>query len=101
MAARQPAQGCIILIPACAWGQARKKIAQAKVVAPRTVLAILDEAMQTYGGAGLSQDTPLAKLYAQTRTLRLADGPDAVHLASIGKLELKEAAQAARPRSKL
>ena len=46
--------------------------------------------------AGLCQDTPLAKLYAQVRTLRLADGPDAVHLASIGKLELKEAAQAGR-----
>ena len=44
--------------------------------------------------AGLSQDTPLAKLYAQVRTLRLADGPDAVHLASIGKLELKESAAA-------
>ena len=39
---------------------------------------------------GLCQDFPLARLYAQTRTLRLADGPDAVHLASIGKLELKE-----------
>lgn len=68
--------------------QARKKIAQAKVAAPNAVLRIIDEAVQAHGGAGVSQDTVLARLWAGARTLRLADGPDAVHLASIGKLEL-------------
>ncbi|KAK9800301.1 hypothetical protein WJX73_008428 [Symbiochloris irregularis] len=68
---------------------ARKKIAQAKVAAPNAVQRIIDEAVQVHGAAGVSQDTILARLWAAVRTLRLADGPDAVHLAAIAKLELK------------
>jgi acyl-CoA dehydrogenase len=59
------------------------------VLAPSVVLAILDAAIQVHGGAGVSGDTPLAQLYAEARTLRLADGPDDVHLASLGRDELK------------
>ena len=68
--------------------QARGKIAAAKVLAPTTVLAVLDAAIQAHGGAGVSDDTPLARLWAGARTLRIADGPDDVHLISIAKLEL-------------
>jgi Acyl-CoA dehydrogenase, C-terminal domain len=60
-----------------------------QVLAPSVVLAILDAAIQVHGGAGVSGDTPLAQLYAEARTLRLADGPDDVHLASLGRDELK------------
>jgi acyl-CoA dehydrogenase len=70
------------------WGQARGKIAAAKVLAPRTTLAVIDSAIQVYGGAGVSGGTPLARMYAGARTLRIADGPDDVHLAMIAKLEL-------------
>ena len=55
--------------------QARGKIAAAKVLAPAAALAALDAAMQVHGGAGVSDDTPLARLYAGVRTLRIADGP--------------------------
>lgn len=65
------------------------------MLAPSTVLGVLDAAMQTHGGAGVSDDTPLARLWAGARTLRIADGPDDVHLISIAKLEL------ARRQSKL
>ena len=75
--------------------QARGKIAIAKVLAPNTVLKVIDQAIQVHGGAGVSDDFPLARLYAQARTLRLADGPDDVHLASIAKLELARLAQPA------
>ncbi|EIE24888.1 acyl-CoA dehydrogenase NM domain-like protein [Coccomyxa subellipsoidea C-169] len=68
--------------------QARGKIAAAKVLAPSTVLAVLDAAIQAHGGAGVSEDVPLARLWAGARTLRIADGPDDVHLISIAKLEL-------------
>ncbi|CAL8464134.1 g3669 [Coccomyxa elongata] len=68
--------------------QARGKIAAAKVLAPTTVLAVLDAAIQAHGGAGVSDDVPLARLWAGARTLRIADGPDDVHLISIAKLEL-------------
>ena len=68
------------------------------MLAPSVVLAILDAAMQVHGAAGVSADTPLAQLYAEARTLRLADGPDDVHLASLGRDELKKYAAA---RSKL
>ena len=68
--------------------QARGKIAAAKVLAPSTVLSVLDAAIQAHGGAGVSDDVPLARLWAGARTLRIADGPDDVHLISIAKLEL-------------
>lgn len=69
--------------------KARFKIAQAKALAPTTVLTILDRAIQVYGGAGVSDDVPLAMMYGSARTLRLADGPDVVHLETIAKGELK------------
>jgi len=67
---------------------AKSEIAQIKVVAPRMALRVLDRAIQSHGGAGVSDDFPLAKAWAHARTLRLADGPDEVHLESIAKIEL-------------
>jgi acyl-CoA dehydrogenase len=78
---------------------ARGEIAMIKVVAPNVTLRVLDRAMQAHGGAGVSQDTFLAAAWASVRTLRLADGPDEVHMESIAKVELgkwqKPAKQAA------
>ncbi|WP_420593542.1 acyl-CoA dehydrogenase family protein [Deinococcus sp.] len=68
---------------------ARSQIAAIKVVAPNVALAVIDRAIQVFGGAGVSGDTPLAQMYAQARTLRLADGPDIVHLETVAKMELK------------
>jgi alkylation response protein AidB-like acyl-CoA dehydrogenase len=58
----------------------RQEIAMIKVVAPRVAQKVLDEAIQLFGAAGVGQDHSLAYLFAQIRTLRIADGPDAVHL---------------------
>jgi len=69
---------------------ARTEIAMIKVLAPRTALNVLDRAIQAHGGAGVSQDTFLAAAWANVRTLRLADGPDEVHLESIAKWELQK-----------
>jgi acyl-CoA dehydrogenase len=67
---------------------ARTEIAMIKVVAPNVALRVLDRAIQAHGGAGVSQDTFLAAAWASVRTLRIADGPDEVHLESIAKWEL-------------
>jgi len=67
---------------------ARSEIAMIKVVAPNVALRVLDRAIQAHGGAGVSQDTFLASAWAMVRTLRLADGPDEVHVESIAKWEL-------------
>ncbi len=67
---------------------ARSAIAMIKVVAPNVALRVLDRAIQAHGAAGVSQDTFLAYAWASARTLRLADGPDEVHLETIAKLEL-------------
>ncbi len=67
---------------------ARAEIAMIKVVAPNVALRVLDRAIQAHGGAGVSQDFPLAAAWANSRTLRLADGPDEVHLEAIAKYEL-------------
>jgi len=67
---------------------ARAEIAMIKVIAPNMACQIIDWAMQAHGGAGISQVTPLANMYAHQRTLRFADGPDEVHRAAIAKLEL-------------
>ena len=67
---------------------ARSEIAQIKVVAPNVALKVIDRAIQIHGGAGVSADFPLAYMYAMQRTLRLADGPDEVHRAAIGKYEI-------------
>ncbi len=64
-------------------------ISQIKVAAPNMALKVIDEAMQMHGGTGVSQDTPLAAMYAGMRTLRFADGPDAVHRMQVARKELK------------
>jgi acyl-CoA dehydrogenase len=69
---------------------ARAEIAMIKVVAPNMALLVLDRAIQAHGGAGVSQDFHLAHAWANTRTLRLADGPDEVHRDAVGKYELKK-----------
>jgi acyl-CoA dehydrogenase len=70
--------------------EARSEIAQIKVVAPNATLRVLDRTIQAFGGAGVSGDTPLATFWAESRILRLADGPDEVHRAAVAKLELKK-----------
>ena len=67
---------------------AKSEIAQIKVIAPNVALNVIDRAIQIHGGAGVSGDFPLAYMYAMQRTLRLADGPDEVHRAAVGKFEL-------------
>lgn len=68
---------------------ARAEIAMIKVVAPNVALKVLDWAIQVHGAAGVSDDFPLAYAWANQRTLRLADGPDEVHVNAIAKLELR------------
>ncbi|KAG6027613.1 hypothetical protein E4U19_001942 [Claviceps sp. Clav32 group G5] len=75
--------------------KALKEIAQAKVLIPQTALTVIDRAIQSYGGAGVCQDTPLASSWAGIRTLRLADGPDEVHLQQMGRNENKRGKEAA------
>lgn len=70
--------------------EARAEIAMIKVIAPNTALRVLDRAIQAHGGAGVSDDFPLAHFWASARTLRLADGPDEVHRAQVARLELKK-----------
>jgi acyl-CoA dehydrogenase len=67
---------------------ARSEIAAIKVVAPRMLCEVIDTAIQVHGGAGVSDDFPLASLYAHARTLRIADGPDDVHLRTVARQEL-------------
>jgi len=68
---------------------ARKEIAAIKVAVPQMAERIVDHAIQSYGGAGVSQDSPLAAMYAGIRTLRIVDGPDEVHIRDIARLEIK------------
>ena len=68
---------------------ARTEIAAIKVAAPRAALFVLEKAVQAHGAAGVSGETPLAEMWAQLRTLRLADGPDEVHLRSLAREELR------------
>jgi acyl-CoA dehydrogenase len=68
---------------------ARKEIAAIKVAVPQMAERIIDHAIQSYGGAGVSQDSPLAAMYAGIRTLRIVDGPDEVHIRDIARLEIK------------
>jgi len=68
---------------------ARKEIAMIKAVVPQMALKVIDRAIQTHGGGGVSDDYPLAQFWIYARSLRLADGPDEVHLESIAKMELE------------
>ena len=68
---------------------AMTEIQAIKIAVPRAVQQIVDRAIQLHGGAGVSSDTPLAELYAGVRSLRIADGPDEVHLASLGRAQLR------------
>jgi acyl-CoA dehydrogenase len=80
---------------------ARVEIAAIKVAAPQVALRIVDRAIQVHGGGGVSDDFPLANMYAQLRTLRMADGPDEVHKRTIARRELgkydRESAQTTEP----
>jgi len=67
---------------------ARSEIAAIKVIAPRTCLNVIDRAIQVHGGGGVSDDFPLASMWAHARTLRIADGPDDVHIRSVARQEL-------------
>ena len=92
--ARTNIEMCRLLVLKAAWmmdevgaKNAKSEIAQIKVAAPRMALQVIDDAIQAFGGAGVSGDTPLAELYATVRTLRIADGPDEVHNRTIARLE--------------
>jgi acyl-CoA dehydrogenase len=78
---------------------ARTEIQEIKIVVPQTVEWILDKAIQAHGGAGVSQDLPLAGLWTAARSLRLADGPDEVHERSLARRELRRYTDPAPPRS--
>ena len=67
---------------------ARTEIAAIKVIAPRVALAVIDRAIQVHGGGGVCDDFPLAAMYAGMRTLRIADGPDEVHVRTVARQEL-------------
>ena len=67
---------------------ARSEIAAIKVIAPRVCLNVIDRAIQVHGGGGVSDDFPLASMWAHARTLRIADGPDDVHIRSVARQEL-------------
>jgi acyl-CoA dehydrogenase len=70
---------------------ALKEISEAKILVPSMLCKILDSAIQIYGGAGVSQDTPLAYMWASARTMRLVDGPDEVHMLQLGRRESRRA----------
>ena len=69
---------------------AKNEIAEIKVVAPTMALKVIDRAVQVHGGGGVTEDFPLARMWAHMRTLRLADGPDEVHKRSIARNEIKK-----------
>nr|WP_026926478.1 acyl-CoA dehydrogenase family protein [Granulicoccus phenolivorans] len=70
--------------------RAATEIAAIKVVAPRTARRVLDRAIQAHGGLGVTEDVPLARMWASARILGIADGPDEVHLRSVARVELKK-----------
>lgn len=88
--AREQVLRCATTMDARGNAAARKEIAAIKVTAPSMACDVIDRAIQVHGGAGLSQDTPLARMYAGARSLRVADGPDEVHLMSVARHELED-----------
>lgn len=93
--ARNEIEQARLLVLKCAWmmdnfgnKEARKEIAMIKAVVPPMALKIIDRAIQAHGAAGVCQDTPLANFWIVARMLRIADGPDEVHLESIAKMEI-------------
>ncbi|MBX9614872.1 MAG: acyl-CoA dehydrogenase family protein [Caulobacteraceae bacterium] len=92
--ARTNIEMCRLMVLKAAWmidqagaKNAKSEIAQIKVAAPRMALQVIDDAIQAFGGAGVSGDTVLAEMYATVRTLRIADGPDEVHNRTIARME--------------
>jgi acyl-CoA dehydrogenase len=77
--------------------EARVWVSAVKAMVPERVCKIIDEAMQMHGASGISQWTPLARLYASQRTLRLADGPDEVHWHVVGRAEIARFEEEAAP----
>jgi acyl-CoA dehydrogenase len=69
---------------------ARNEIAMIKAVVPQMALKIIDRAIQVHGGGGVSQDFPLTNFWIYARSLRLADGPDEVHIESVAKNEVRK-----------
>ena len=75
---------------------AKGESAMIKVVAPNVACDVIDMAIQAHGGGGVTTDFGLARAWARTRTMRIADGPDEVHRSQIAKLELRRQAAATR-----
>jgi len=71
--------------------RAMKEIGMAKIVVPSMAIGVLDRVIQAHGAGGICQDFPLARMWAGLRTLRIADGPDEVHIAQLGRNENKRA----------
>jgi len=99
--ARTNIEMCRLLVLKAAWmmdqagaKNARSEIAQIKVAAPAMALKVIDDAIQAFGGAGVSGDTDLAAMYAMIRTLRIADGPDEVHNRTIARMEFAKHGEA-------
>jgi len=87
---------CRLLVMKAAWKmdtvgnkEARQEIGMIKVAAPKMALDVIDRALQLHGGAGMSDDFPIAYMAAHTRAMRLFDGPDEVHRQQIARIELK------------
>jgi acyl-CoA dehydrogenase len=80
--------------------QARDQIASIKVAVPAMTFRVVDRAVQVFGGAGLSEDYVLAQMLAGLRSLRIADGPDAVHQRTVARLQVKKAKRDAEMRRK-
>lgn len=84
---RRPANGLTVAQP-----NTRLPCSRAQVVVPNMACGVIDRAIQVHGGMGVCQDTFLAKAYAHMRTLRIADGPDEVHVRSVAKYEYRRGA---------
>jgi acyl-CoA dehydrogenase len=78
------------LVDTVGGAKARSEVAAIKVVGPRMAQSVLDRAIQIHGGMGVSEDTPLARMWATARLLRIADGPDEVHLRTIAREEMNK-----------